>query len=57
MSMTSFIPSTVSSWNNLDLNTGIRNNPNISCFKSRIKENAIKSPEYYSVFVCLSDGV
>jgi hypothetical protein len=47
MSMTSFIPSTVSLWNNLDLN--IRNSPNISCIKYRIiKENTIKSPEYYS---------
>ena len=36
MSLTSFIPSTVSLWNNLDLN--VRNSPNISCFKSRIKE-------------------
>lgn len=39
------MPSTVSSWNNFDLN--IRNSLNISCFKSRIKENTIKSPEYY----------
>ena len=31
--------------NNLDLH--IRNSLNISCFKSRIKENTIKSPEYY----------
>ena len=47
MSMTSFIPSTVSLWNNLDLN--IRNSTNISCIKYRIiKENTIKSPEYYS---------
>jgi hypothetical protein len=47
MSMTSFIPSTVSLWNNLDLN--IRNSPNISCIKYRIiKEKTIKSPEYYS---------
>ena len=45
MSMTSFILSTVSSWNNLDLN--IRNSLDISCFKSRIKENTIKSSEYY----------
>jgi hypothetical protein len=46
MSMTSFIPSTVSLWNNFDLN--IRNSPNISCIKYRIiKENTIKSPEYY----------
>jgi hypothetical protein len=41
MAMTSFIPSTVSLWNNLDLN--IRNSPNISCIKYRIiKENTIK---------------
>ena len=46
MSMTSFIPSTVSLWNNFDLN--IRNSPIISCIKYRIiKENTIKSPEYY----------
>ena len=45
MSLTSFIPSTVSIWNNLDLN--VRNSPNISCFKSRIKEKTVKSPEYY----------
>jgi len=44
-SMTSFIPSTLSWWNNLDLT--VRNSPNISCFKSRIKENTGKSPEYY----------
>ena len=46
ISMTSFIPSSVSLGNNLDLN--IRNSPNISRFKSRIKENTIKPPEYYS---------
>ena len=45
MSITSFIPSTVSLWNNLDLN--VRNSPNISCFKSGIKENTGKSPEYF----------
>jgi hypothetical protein len=45
MSMTSFMPSTVSWWNNLDLT--VRNSSNISCFKSRIKENTGKSPEYY----------
>ena len=39
-SLTSFIPSTVSLWNNLDLK--VRISPNISCFKSRIK-----SPGYY----------
>ena len=43
--MTSFIPSTVSLWNNLDLN--VRNRPTISCFKSRIKENTGNPPEYY----------
>ena len=45
MSSTSFIPSTVSLWNNLDLN--VRNSPNISCFKSRIKEKTVmvKGPE------------
>ena len=46
MSLTSFIPFTVSLWNNLDLN--VRNSPNISCFKSRNKEKNVKSPEYYS---------
>ena len=45
ISLTSFIPYTVSLWNNLDLN--VRNSPNISCFKSRIKEKTVKSPEYY----------
>ena len=42
MSTTSFIPYTVSLWNHLDLNR-----PNISCSKSRIKENTIKSREFY----------
>ena len=42
MSSTSFIPSTVSLWKNLDLN--VRNSPNIACFKSRIKEKTVKSP-------------
>jgi hypothetical protein len=37
--------STVSLWNNLDLT--VRNSPNISCFKSRIKENTGKFPEYH----------
>jgi hypothetical protein len=37
-------PPTVSLWNNLDLN--VKNSPNISCFKSRIKEKTVKSPEY-----------
>ena len=46
ISMTSFIPSSVSQWNNLDLN--IRISPNTSRFKSRIKENTLSSPEYYS---------
>jgi hypothetical protein len=45
MSLTSFIPSTVSLWNNLDLN--VRNSPNISYSKSRIKEKTVKSPEYH----------
>ena len=31
--------------NNLDLN--VRNSPYISCFKYRIKEKTVKSPEYY----------
>ena len=45
MSLTSFIPSTVSLWNNLDLN--VRNSPNISCLKSRINDKTVKSLEYY----------
>jgi hypothetical protein len=45
MSMTSVIPSTVSLWNNLDL--AVRNSPNISCLKSRIKENTGRYLEYY----------
>ena len=44
MSRASFIPSSVSLWNNLDLN--IRNSPNISCFKFRMKENTCKPPKY-----------
>jgi hypothetical protein len=40
------MPSTVSGWNNLDLT--VRNSSNISCFKSGIKENTGKSPEYVS---------
>ena len=50
MSITSFIPSSVSLWNNLDIN--IRNSANISCFKSRIKKilvnprsTIVKGPE------------
>ena len=39
MSIASFIPYTVSLWNNLDLN--VRNIPNILCFKSRIKEKKL----------------
>jgi hypothetical protein len=46
MPWASYIPSSVSVWNNLDLN--IRNSPNVSCFKSRIKENTSKPPEYDS---------
>ena len=46
MSMTSFIPSTVSLWNNLALT--LRISRNISCFKSRIKENTGK---YRSIMV------
>ena len=46
MSRESFMPSSVSLWNNLDIN--IRNSPNISCFISRIKENTSKPPKYYS---------
>ena len=41
--MASFMPYTTSLWNNLDLNS-----LNISCFKSSIKENTIKSPEFYN---------
>ena len=46
MSRESFIPSSVSLWNNLDIH--IRNSPNILCLKSRIKENTSKPPKYYS---------
>ena len=36
MPITSFIPSSISLWNNLDIN--IRNSANVSRFKSRIKK-------------------
>ena len=42
MSIESFIPSTVSLWNNLELNVR-----NIACFKSRIDEKTVTSTEYY----------
>ena len=43
MSWTSFIPSTVSLWNNLDLN--VRDSPDVSCFRSRIRKRAVRSTE------------
>jgi len=42
----SFIPSTVSLWNNLDIS--IRNSPTISLFKNRVKGDIYKPPEYYN---------
>jgi hypothetical protein len=42
----SFIPSTVSLWNNLDIS--IRYSPTISLFKNRVKGDIYKPPEYYN---------
>ena len=42
----SFIPSTVSLWNNLDIS--IRNSPTISLFENRVKGDIYKPPEYYN---------
>ena len=42
----SFIPSTVSLWNNLDIL--IRNSPTIYLFKNRVKGYIYKPPEYYN---------
>ena len=41
----SFIPSTVSLWNNLDMST--RNSPTLAIFKNKVKGNIAKPPEYY----------
>jgi hypothetical protein len=40
----SFIPSAVSLWNNLDIS--IRNSPTLSSFKYRVKDDTYKPPEY-----------
>ena len=42
----SFIPSTVSLWNNLDIS--IRNSPTLSSFKNRVKADIYKTPKYYN---------
>ena len=42
----SFIPSTVSLCNNLDIS--IRNSPTISLFTNRVKGDTYKPPEYYN---------
>ena len=42
----SFIPSTVSLWNNLDIS--IRNSPTISLFKNRVKGDIYTTTEYYN---------
>ena len=45
-SASSFIPSTVSLWNNLDIS--IRNSPTLSSLKNRVKAHIYKTPKYYS---------
>jgi hypothetical protein len=45
-SASSFIPSTVSLWNNLDIS--IRNSPTLSSFKNRVKVYIYKTPKYYN---------
>ena len=45
-SASSFIPSTVSLWNNLDIS--IRNSPTLSSFKNRVKADIYKTPKYYN---------
>jgi hypothetical protein len=45
-SASSFIPSTVSLWNNLDIS--IRNSPTLSSFKNRVKVDIYKTPKYYN---------
>ena len=45
-SASSFIPSTVSLWNNLDIL--IRNSPTLSSFKNRVKADIYKTPTYYN---------
>jgi hypothetical protein len=45
-SASSFIPTTVSLWNNLDIS--IRNSPTLSSFKNRVKGDIYKPPKYYN---------
>ena len=45
-SASSFIPTTVSLWNNLDIS--IRNSPTLSSFKNRVKGYIYKPPKYYN---------
>ena len=45
MSTTLFIPSTISTWKNLDLN--IMNSLNISCLNLGLNKNTIKYPKYH----------
>ena len=45
-SASSFIPSTVSLWNNLDIL--IRNSPTLSSLKNRLKVDIYKTPKYYN---------
>ena len=42
----SFIPSTVSLWNTLDIS--IRNSLSLSLLKNRVKDDTCKPPEYYN---------
>ena len=45
LSEKSFIPSTVSLWNNLDIS--VRNSPTLNNFKCKIKDVVVKPPDYY----------
>ena len=45
-SASSFIPSAVSLWNNLDIS--IRHSPTLSLFKYRVKNDTYKTPKYYN---------
>jgi hypothetical protein len=45
-SASSFIPSTVSFWNNLEIS--IRNSPTLSSFKNRVKGDIYKPSKYYN---------
>jgi hypothetical protein len=49
-SASSFILSTVSLWNNLDIS--IRNSPTLSSFKNRVKGDIYKPPKYYNEGPC-----